>query len=183
MKQTTFGISSFFSAITLILILTATSCSPLPPGQTIPDLAVYTDSLAPGWTSGHSWATVDMASTEQKWSGTCSIRLDLEDDGAISFEPPAGAVTTGDYRAVRLRFHGGTEGNQPLFLVLVDATAGAIVNRSVTPRPTAGIWKEITIEIPVTAGSSTVLSFEIDSGSLVADLATFYVDQIELVGR
>ncbi|HLP08165.1 MAG TPA: cellulase family glycosylhydrolase [Opitutaceae bacterium] len=149
-------------------------------GQVGTELQIYGDGLAAGWNDWTSWATHDLASTDQAHSGTRSISVTPGAYGAVGLSNGGAAIDTSIYHTLVFWIHGGSVGGQSIG---VGAVRGDDWSSPWTgiPAPVANTWQKVEVSLRSLGvdGSSNIsrVLFQDWSGG---DAPTFYIDDIVL---
>ncbi|MEO1060390.1 MAG: hypothetical protein AAFZ07_03150 [Actinomycetota bacterium] len=139
-------------------------------------LDVYGDALADGF-QDWSWASTDLASSEQVSAGSTSVRADLAPWGGLSLGRPAPVPGTG-LDALRFDVHGGTNGDVTLRVVIMDAAHRAgPVRQVVVP---GGTWTTVTIPL-AELGSPEMIGGVWWQEGAGRDVAAIHVDEVRFV--
>ena len=138
---------------------------------------IYTDSLQNGW-ENWSWASVNLNNANPVQNGTASAGVTA---GAWqAFYLHHAAFSTAGYTHLSFWIHGGASGGQ---LLQVNATSGGSPQTAFNLNPLTNSWQQVSIPLSSLGmnSSSMMDGFWIQDRS-GASQATFYVDEITLVG-
>ncbi len=145
--------------------------------NTTPQVMIYDDALASGW-SNWSWsATINLAGTSPVRLGTYAVNATLAGNGAFSPAMSSGSVdTTSGYNAIKFWVHGGT-GSDKVLRFFSEGDGGQSPNVNFTA--VADTWNEITIPLSELGNPASIsrLNFMNNIGAAIG-MVTF--DHIRL---
>jgi hypothetical protein len=144
------------------------------------DGSVFTDGLAPGWSSSSWRAAVEVASNTTVYSGSRSISAQVTQiGGALSLQTGAPVPMPAD---AELRFvvHGGARGVNLQVYTGSDAVFSTISN-VVTISAPAGVWTPVILSAAQLGQPGTIGRIMVSGpGGSVTDL--FFLDDINVAG-
>jgi len=142
-----------------------------------PDLAIYTDTLAVGWTAAGSWdAAVGLANPAPVLTGTASLSVTYRAPWGglyLHVDPPVGTV---DYRSLRFWIHGGVVGGQPLQLWVHDDAYKQGASITLTT-PLSNTWQLVQVSLADLGSPAAIRAVALQDGGGAAQ-PTFYLDEI-----
>jgi len=168
--------------ITLLVLLFALSLAGTLPAQ---DVAIYNDNaLEAGW-EDWSWATHELNSTGQVFSGSTSIRFEPDNFEGLFFHSTTGR-TPETHDRLRFRIHGGAGGGQLISaaLQLGGSNLGSASLAAYLPGGTlpAGSWTTVTIPLAeIGAPGSTLYDGVVLQAGTAGNQAPVWIDVVELL--
>lgn len=152
------------------------------------DYLIYSDSLQNNF-QDWSWAPHALDNPSPVYEGSASIRVDYAGsyDG-IWFVNRDGGTSTIGFSALRFAIHGGTTGGQAIRVTagsgenFPDANSVALESY-LAGGPVANQWREVTIPLAAMNMEFTTLANVAFQSNLGGAQATFYIDDVRLLGE
>lgn len=143
------------------------------------DLAVYTDTLAPGWEDWSWLSTIVLDNGAPVHSGVASIAITHKAADAGFSARYADQIDTTTYTAIHFWAHGGTVARQLVLYTQSTDDTGESLTKAITLAP--NVWQEISVPL-ADLGSPPVIkriNLQNDAGPINS---AYYVDELSLSG-
>ncbi|MEM7030558.1 MAG: hypothetical protein AAF629_13390, partial [Chloroflexota bacterium] len=154
---------------------------------------IYDDILQEGF-QDWSWATVDQTVSTPVYQGARSIAVTYTDgfQGAWFIKGSGAAFSAGQYTALQFAIHGGTTGGQQISIKIgpqvgIDSgdkfpTNSVLLTNYLPGEPVANAWRTVTIPLSDLNLQNSPIGNIAFQSELGTPQATFYLDQIMLIG-
>lgn len=146
-----------------------------------PDLVIFADAPATAW-EDWSWdSTTDLASTALAHDGSQAIAITHNASHAgFSLRAPT-AIDATRYSAIRFWIYGSGNGH-PLLLYTEGGDEGPLSPQQYAFTAPAGTWTQITAPLSALGNPAVIKRVTLQENGGAAQ-ATYYVDELRLVGR
>jgi hypothetical protein len=144
-----------------------------------PDLTVYTDTPAAGWTASGSWdSTVALDSPAPVYAGAAALAVTYLAPWAGLYLHADTPLSTVDYRSLGFWLHAGAAAGQPIQLWVHDAAyqPGTVVALTT---PLSDTWQWVQVSLVDLGDPAEIRAIAWQDGSGAAQPA-FYLDEIVL---